>query len=92
MTPLEVPDKLVFMHEDHAETVRDIAGEPRPHHAGHDHHHGSELSEVELRVRALETVLVQKGLVDPAALDAIVETYEATVSYTHLTLPTICSV
>ena len=42
----------------------------------HDDHDHSELSEVELRVRALETVLVQKGYVDPAALDAIVETYE----------------
>ena len=41
----------------------------------HDHDH-SELSEVELRVRALETLLVEKGYVDPAALDAIVETYE----------------
>jgi nitrile hydratase len=41
-----------------------------------DDHDHSELSEVELRVRALETVLVQKGYIDPAALDAIVETYE----------------
>ena len=43
----------------------------------HDHDHDrSELSEVELRVRALETLLVEKGYVDPAALDALVETYE----------------
>jgi nitrile hydratase len=41
----------------------------------HDHDH-SELSGVELRVRALETLLVEKGYVDPAALDALVETYE----------------
>jgi nitrile hydratase len=41
----------------------------------HDHDH-SELSEVALRVRALETLLVEKGYVDPAALDALVETYE----------------
>ena len=67
------------MHEDHADAVRDLSGEPRPQHSGHDHRHGSELSEVELRVRALETVLVAKGLVDPAALDAIVETYERKV-------------
>ena len=49
----------------------------------HDHHshddHGSELSETELRVRALETILTEKGYVDPAALDAIVETYETKV-------------
>jgi nitrile hydratase len=44
----------------------------------HDHDH-SELSEVALRVRALETLLTQKGYVDPAALDALVETYETKV-------------
>lgn len=38
--------------------------------------HGSELSDIDARVRALETLLVAKGYVDPAALDAIVETYE----------------
>ncbi|MUL66199.1 nitrile hydratase subunit alpha [Mycobacterium sp. CBMA 234] len=38
--------------------------------------HGSELSEIDARVRALETLLVAKGYVDPAALDVIVETYE----------------
>jgi nitrile hydratase subunit alpha len=42
----------------------------------HDHGHSSELSEMQLRVRALETILVEKGYVDPAALDAIIETYE----------------
>ena len=47
----------------------------------HDHHHdhGSELTETQLRVRALETVLTEKGYVDPAALDAIIETYETKV-------------
>lgn len=34
---------------------------------------------MEARVRALETVLMQKGLIDPAAIDAIVETYETKV-------------
>jgi nitrile hydratase len=34
------------------------------------------LSETELRVRALETVLTEKGYVDPAALDLLIETYE----------------
>ena len=37
---------------------------------GHDHDLGSELSPVELRVRALETILVEKGYVEAAALDA----------------------
>jgi nitrile hydratase len=36
-------------------------------------------SDPELRVRALEQVLVEKGYVDPAALDEIVETYETSV-------------
>jgi nitrile hydratase subunit alpha len=47
-----------------------------PHHEDSPHDHGSELSEAQLRVRALETVLVAKGYVDPAALDALIETYE----------------
>ena len=48
------------------------------HSHDHDHDH-SELSEVALRVRALETVLAEKGYVDPAVLDQIVETYETKV-------------
>jgi nitrile hydratase len=49
--------------------------------AAHDdhHEHGSELSEMQLRVRALETVLTEKGYVDPAALDLIIEAYETKV-------------
>lgn len=49
---------------------------------GHGHVHGhehSELDETELRVRALQTILTQKGYVDPAALDAIVETYQTRI-------------
>jgi nitrile hydratase len=45
----------------------------------HDHHEGSELSETQLRVRALETVLTEKGYIDPAALDDIIEAYETKV-------------
>ena len=44
----------------------------------HDHDH-SELSDTQLRVRALETVLTEKGYVDPAALDLLIETYEKKV-------------
>lgn len=47
-------------------------------HPHHDHE-GSHLSPIELRVRALESILVEKGYVDPAALDAIVETYETKI-------------
>jgi nitrile hydratase subunit alpha len=47
---------------------------------GHDHHHdGAQLSDIALRVRALESLLIEKGYVDPAALDAIVETYETKI-------------
>jgi len=47
----------------------------------HDHAHdeGSPLPEIALRVKALESILVEKGYVDPAAIDAIVETYETKV-------------
>jgi len=41
-----------------------------------DHGHGAPLTETQLRVRALESLLVEKGLVDPAALDALIEAYE----------------
>ncbi len=48
----------------------------------HDHQpgeHGAPLTEMQLRVRALESLLVEKGLVDPAALDALIDTYETKV-------------
>ena len=48
-----------------------------PHH-GHDHDH-SHLDPMEIRVRALHSLLTQKGYVDPATLDRIIETYETEV-------------
>lgn len=42
----------------------------------HDHHHDNDLDEMTARVRALETILVEKNLIDPAAVDAIIEMYE----------------
>ena len=48
-------------------------------HHHHDHHDHSHLPEIELRVRALESLLVEKGYVDSAAIDALVETYEVKV-------------
>jgi nitrile hydratase len=46
-------------------------------HRGHDHHdHNAPEGGPALRVKALERVLVEKGLVDPARLDEIVDTYE----------------
>jgi nitrile hydratase len=59
-----------------------MAGKDQDHNHGHHHdhdHHGSELSDTQLRVRALETILTEKGYVDPKALDAIVEAYETKI-------------
>jgi nitrile hydratase len=44
-----------------------------------EHEHGSEISETQLRVRALESILTEKGYVDPAALDAIIEAFETKI-------------
>ena len=41
-----------------------------------DHQHQTVPSDISLRVKSLESLLVEKGLVDPAALDALVDTYE----------------
>jgi nitrile hydratase subunit alpha len=48
-------------------------------HDQHDHVHGSELSDMQVRVRALETILTEKGYVDPSALDLIIEAYETKI-------------
>lgn len=48
-------------------------------HDGHPEDDASHMTEVEARVRALETVLTQKGMIDPATLDALVETYETRI-------------
>ena len=45
----------------------------------HDHNEGSNLSEIELRVRAIETILVEKGYIETAALDRIIELYETKI-------------
>jgi nitrile hydratase len=50
------------------------------HDHDHDHAHaGSELSDLDVRVRALESLLVEKGYVDPKALDLLIETYETKI-------------
>src|SRR5882672_12683810 len=49
------------------------------HEHDHDHEEGSPLTETALRVRALESLLVDKGLVDPKTLDALIDTYETKV-------------
>ena len=42
----------------------------------HDHDHQAVPPDLSLRVKALESLLVEKGLVDPAALDELIDTYE----------------
>ena len=60
-----------------------MADDPHSHTHSHSHAHGSgevsELSDLQLRVRALETILTEKGYIDPAALDAIVEACETQI-------------
>lgn len=45
-------------------------------HDDHDHPHALLPPEPALRVKALETILTRKGLIDPAALDEIIDTYQ----------------
>src|SRR5215467_11444426 len=49
------------------------------HDPNHQHDRGSELSEMQLRVRALETILTEKGYVDPKALDVIIDAFETKI-------------
>ena len=45
----------------------------------HDHAHNAPPSDTAMRVKALETLLAEKGLLDSAAIDALVETYETRI-------------
>jgi len=54
-----------------------VTSDPSHSHAhDHKHEHQAVLSDPALRVKALESLLVEKGLVDRAALDALIDTYE----------------
>ncbi len=53
-------------------------GHDHGHHHDHDHE-GSELSPIALRVKALESLLIEKGYVDPKALDVLIDTYETKI-------------
>ncbi len=48
-------------------------------HDHHDQHASGELGEMELRVRALQSVLTEKGYIDPLALDVLIDTYQTRV-------------
>src|SRR5215470_3460534 len=63
-----------------ARSVPMSADPDHPHTGGHDHDRGQQPPPVTaLRVKALESLLVEKGLVDPAALDALIDYYETKV-------------
>ena len=49
------------------------------HEHDHEHEHQDVPSDLSLRVKAMESLLVEKGLVDPAALDAIVDAFETKI-------------
>jgi nitrile hydratase subunit alpha len=53
-----------------------MSGLTQDHHSAEEH---SELTQVDLRVRALRTVLEQKGYIDSAALDVLIDTYETKI-------------
>jgi nitrile hydratase len=55
-----------------------LSGRAHDHHH-HDHDHTEPPADAELRVKALESLLVEKGLVDPAALDLLIDTYETKI-------------
>ena len=52
----------------------EAAGAAQQH--DHDHHHQVVPDDIALRVRALESILVEKEMIDPADLDAVVDAYE----------------
>ena len=57
----------------------DPAAAPPTAHSHDAHHEHSELGEMDLRVRALESVLTEKGYIDPAALDVLIDTYQTRI-------------
>src|SRR6201998_1266916 len=58
-----------------AAAMHDLAHAQAPDQ-GHEHEHSLVPSDIALRVKSLESLLVEKGLVDPAALDSLVDTFE----------------
>ena len=68
------------LHDTHMTKNKPPSSAPAVDH-GHDHEHVHALlpPEPALRVKALESILVEKGLVDPAALDAIIDFYESDI-------------
>ena len=76
--PAIVLGPLIALLAYHAAMHTSTHTHEHPHGHGQDHDH-SHLGEMDVRVRALQTLLVQKGYIEPAALDRIIELYEKEV-------------
>ena len=65
-------------HGDHGHDLGDDQHDDHHHHhdAHHHHDHQDIPADIALRVKALESVLIDKGMVDPAELDEIVDAFE----------------
>jgi nitrile hydratase len=74
-------DRRDFLHT--AAIGAASAGAGHAHSQADDDHGQAPPSDLTLRVKALESLLVEKGLVDPAALDAVIETVETKVGPHH---------
>ena len=70
------PGKLMAEETESAHARESGHEHGHSHDHGHDHDHQEVPPDIALRVRALESVLVEKGMVDSAGLDEIVDTYE----------------
>lgn len=67
------------MHDNSHDGDGENAHRHDDHHAGHDHHHHDHQDvppDISLRVKALESLLIEKGMVDAAELDEIVDSFE----------------
>jgi nitrile hydratase len=72
-------DRRSFLHTATIGAAAATAGQHAHSQEADDNDHQAPPSDLALRVKALESLLVEKGLVDPAALDAIIETIETKV-------------
>jgi nitrile hydratase subunit alpha len=59
-----------------AAAASELSAQGQEHGHGHEHNHQVVPSDLALRVKSLESLLVEKGLIDRAALDALIDTYE----------------
>ena len=79
-----VGDWLIVSRYENAGRIQRMSSDPHDHHAHEHDDDGQEVpSAIALRVKALESLLVEKGLVDPAALDALIDIYENKIGPRH---------